>query len=80
LVDEQATALNGRIPVNPSGGLLSRGHPTGATGVAQIVELCWQLRGTAGARQVADARLALAQCQGGVGRGNGAAAVTILAT
>jgi acetyl-CoA acetyltransferase len=79
LVDEKATALNGRIPVNPSGGLLSRGHPTGATGVAQIVELCWQLRGAAGARQVGGARLALAQCQGGVGRGNGAAAVTILA-
>lgn len=79
LVDEQATALNGRIPVNPSGGLLSRGHPTGATGVAQIVELYWQLRGVAGTRQVADVRLALAQCQGGVGRGNGAAAVTILA-
>lgn len=80
LVDERATALNGRIPVNPSGGLLSRGHPTGATGVAQIVELYWQLRGAAGARQVADAHLALAQCQGGVGRGNGAAAVTILAS
>jgi benzoylsuccinyl-CoA thiolase BbsB subunit len=79
LVDERATALGGRIPVNPSGGLLSRGHPTGATGVAQAVELVWQLRGTAGRRQVANARLALAQCQGGVGRGNGAAAVTILA-
>jgi acetyl-CoA acetyltransferase len=79
LVDERATARGGRIPVNPSGGLLSRGHPTGATGVAQLVELTWQLRGTADARQVPGARLGLAQCQGGVGRGNGAAAVTILA-
>jgi acetyl-CoA acetyltransferase len=79
LVNERATTPTGRIPVNPSGGLLSRGHPTGATGVAQIVELCWQLRGVAGARQVENPRLALAQCQGGVGRGNGAAAVTILA-
>jgi acetyl-CoA acetyltransferase len=79
LVDTHATALGGTIPVNPSGGLLSRGHPTGATGVAQIVELTAQLRGDAGARQVAGARLAVAQCQGGVGRGNGAAAVTIVA-
>jgi acetyl-CoA acetyltransferase len=79
LVEERATALGGRIPVNPSGGLLSRGHPTGATGAAQIVELVWQLRGEAGERQVPGARLALAQCQGGVGRGNGAAAVTLLA-
>ena len=78
LVDEQATALHGSIPVNPSGGLLSRGHPTGATGVAQVTELVWQLRGTAEARQVANPRLALAQCQGGVGRGSGAAAVTII--
>jgi acetyl-CoA acetyltransferase len=79
LVDEEATALDGPIPVNPSGGLLSRGHPTGATGVAQLVELYWQFHGRAGARQVKTPRLALAQCQGGVGRGNGAAAVTILA-
>jgi benzoylsuccinyl-CoA thiolase BbsB subunit len=79
LVDARATALGGTIPVNPSGGLLSRGHPTGATGDAQVVELVSQLRGTAGACQVAGARLALAQCQGGVGRGNGAAAVTLIA-
>ncbi len=79
LVDTRATAVGGSIPVNPSGGLLSRGHPTGATGVAQLVELAWQLRGTAGPRQVAGARVTVAQCQGGVGRGSGAAAVTILA-
>lgn len=79
MVDENATALDGSIPVNPSGGLLSRGHPTGATGVAQVVELTWQLRGTADGRQVEGARIGLAQCQGGSGRGNGAASVAILA-
>lgn len=79
LVDDRATELGGKIPVNPSGGLLARGHPTGATGAAQIVELVWQLRGSAESRQVEGALLGLAQCQGGVGRGNGAAAVTILA-
>lgn len=56
----------GRLPVNTSGGLLSRGHPIGATGCAQIVELADQLRGRAGARQVPAARLALAQNGGGV--------------
>jgi len=52
------TALGGRIPVNTSGGLVSKGHPLGATGLGQIFELVTQLRGTAGARQVADARIA----------------------
>lgn len=63
----------GRVVVNPSGGLLSRGHPIGATGLAQAVELVWQLRGDAGARQVDGARLAL---QHNVGLG-GAAVVTL---
>ncbi len=67
LVDEGATALGGRIPVNPSGGLLSKGHPLGATGVAQIVELVWQLRGECGKRQVPGARVALAHNGGGIG-------------
>ena len=59
------TALGGRVPVNTGGGLLSRGHPIGATGCAQLVELVDQLRGRAGARQVPDARVALAENAGG---------------
>ena len=51
--------------MNPSGGLLGRGHPVAATGIAQIVELTTQLRGEAGARQVEGATVALAQCMGG---------------
>lgn len=78
LCAERATALGGRIPVNPSGGLLSKGHPTGATGVAQVVELAWQLRGTADRRQVPGAKIGVAQCQGGVGGGVQAAAVSVL--
>ena len=80
LVDEGAVALGGRVPVNPSGGLLARGHPLGATGVAQLCELAWQLRGTAGARQVKGARVAVAQCSGGqsaFGRTSGAAAMSV---
>ena len=65
LIDEGITALGGRIPVNPSGGLLSRGHPVGASGVAQVVEIVWQLRGEAGKRQVEKARVGLAQIMGG---------------
>jgi len=60
-----ATALGGRIPVNVSGGLLSRGHPIAATGVAQLVEIAMQLRGERGALQIKDCRLGLAQCMGG---------------
>jgi acetyl-CoA acetyltransferase len=59
------TALGGRLPVNTSGGLLARGHPIGATGLAQIVEAVTQLRGSAGRRQVPDARIALTQNAGG---------------
>ncbi|MFC1917142.1 thiolase family protein [Chloroflexota bacterium] len=69
-VEEGRTALHGDIPVNPSGGLASRGHPVGATGAAQICELTWQLRGEAGERQVKGRdgkgpRVALAQNSGG---------------
>jgi benzoylsuccinyl-CoA thiolase BbsB subunit len=82
LVDEGVTALGGRLPVNTSGGRLSMGHPLGATGVAQVVELTRQLEGRAGARQVLHARTALAHVQGGStpGIGTGAAAVHILTT
>ncbi len=64
-LESGAAALGGASPVNVSGGLLSRGHPVGATGVEQIVELVRQLRGEAGQRQVSGAKLALAHCMGG---------------
>ena len=64
-IEQGTTELNGRIPVNPSGGLLAKGHPVGASGVAQVVEIVWQLRGEAGKRQVKNARVGLAQIMGG---------------
>ena len=63
------TAVGGRLPVNPSGGLKARGHPLAATGIAQLVELTWQLRGKAEGRQVA-ARVGLAQSIGGLATNN----------
>jgi acetyl-CoA acetyltransferase len=66
LVRGGATLLGGRLPVNTSGGLLAKGHPVGATGIAQVVEVVDQLRGRAGARQVSGARVALTQNAGGV--------------
>src|SRR5690606_25130496 len=60
LIDAGATTYGGRWVVNPSGGLISKGHPLGATGLAQCAELTWQLRGEAGPRQVEGARRALA--------------------
>ena len=60
------TAIGGRIPINPSGGLESKGHPIGATGLGQVFELVTQLRGEAGPRQVAGARIALAENGGGL--------------
>jgi acetyl-CoA C-acetyltransferase len=62
-------AIGGRLPVNPSGGLKARGHPLAATGVSQMVELVWQLRGLAEGRQV-DARVGLAQSIGGLATNN----------
>jgi acetyl-CoA acyltransferase len=73
LLDSGATEIGGGIPVNPSGGLCSRGHPVGATGLAQIAELVWQLRGEAGPRQVDQPRIALAQNSGGWLEGDPAA-------
>ena len=61
------TALDGKFPINPSGGLKSKGHPVGATGVAQIVEAVYQLRNQAGKRQVKNAKTALTQNMGGSG-------------
>jgi acetyl-CoA acyltransferase len=76
-----ATTIGGRLPINPSGGLESRGHPLGATGLAQIHELVSQLRGEAGARQVEGARVAIAENGGGlIGIEEAVAAVTILAS
>ena len=66
--------MNAPVPVNPSGGLLSKGEPLGASALGQVVELTWQLRGTAGPRQVANARVGLAHV---VGRGANAC-VTLL--
>jgi acetyl-CoA acetyltransferase len=80
LVESGETALGGRLPVNTGGGLLNRGHPLGATGVAQIVELSDQLRGRAGRRQIAGARTALAHINGGFHDGDFATSgITILA-
>jgi benzoylsuccinyl-CoA thiolase BbsB subunit len=82
LLEDGATGLGGRIPVNTSGGLLSKGHPVSASGVAQIVELVWQLRDQAGERQVEGAKVALAHVIGGevTGLESGAVAVHILKT
>ena len=74
-----ATKLGGRVPVNTSGGLESRGHPIGATGTAQLCELVWQLRGECDKRQVEGARLALAENGGGnIGIEEAAMVITIL--
>jgi acetyl-CoA acetyltransferase len=79
LLSSGTTALGGRIPVNTSGGLLAKGHPIGATGCAQLVELADQLRGRCGPRQVDGARVALAQNGGGfLGADAAAMVVTIL--
>ena len=66
-VEDGLTSLQGKIPVNPSGGLKSKGHPVGATGVAQAAEIVTQLRGEAGQRQVEGATVGLAQNMGGSG-------------
>lgn len=80
LLRSGATSLGGSVPVNPSGGLLSRGHPVGATGCAQLVELTDQLRGRCGPRQVERARIALAENGGGwLGGDPAAVTITILA-
>jgi len=74
LLDEGATRMDGRLPVNPSGGLLSKGEPLGASALGQLVELTRQLRGDAGPRQVAGAKAALGHT---VGRGANASVVIL---
>lgn len=79
LIDSGETRLGGRLPVNTSGGLLRKGHPVGATGIAQIVELTEQLQGRAGPRQVDGATVAMAHNGGGsIGTDAAAMCVTIL--
>jgi benzoylsuccinyl-CoA thiolase BbsB subunit len=81
LLAEGATDISGRIPVNPSGGLISKGHPTGATGLAQTTEIVMQLRGQAGARQVKNAKVGLTHCTGGgiYGLDHGACSIHVFA-
>jgi len=70
-VEKRITSLNGSLPINPSGGLKSRGHPVGASGLAQLVEIVFQLRGEAGeTRQLKKADIGLAQSIGGLGNNN----------
>lgn len=80
LLHDGHTRVGGPQPVNPSGGLLSRGHPLGATGLAQVAELTWQLLGRAGDRQVDGARLAVVETMGGgvAGIDGNACAVAVL--
>lgn len=79
LAESGATTIGGRIPINTSGGLESKGHPIGATGIGQLHELVTQLRGEAGARQVQGARLAIAENGGGLyGIEEAVCAITIL--
>jgi acetyl-CoA acetyltransferase len=81
LIDDGTTTLRGRVPVNPSGGLCSRGHPVGATGLLQIAELVWQMRGEAGERQIEKPpKVTMAQNQGGLllGQDSAVYSVTIL--
>ncbi len=80
LLRSGATALGGRVPVNPSGGLLAKGHPLGATGVAQMVEVTWQLEERAIGRQIESVKAGLTQCTGGgiAGVDHAASAVHIL--
>uniref|UniRef100_A0A3B4GWH2 Sterol carrier protein 2 n=1 Tax=Pundamilia nyererei TaxID=303518 RepID=A0A3B4GWH2_9CICH len=73
LIDRGDNTYGGKFVINPSGGLISKGHPLGATGLAQCAELCWQLRGMAGQRQVSGAKVAL---QHNIGLG-GAVVVTL---
>ena len=76
-IEEGVNEINGSKPINPSGGLLGKGHPLGATGVAQIREIVHQLRGKAGVRQIQGARVGLAHNRGGSVTGTEGAACTV---
>jgi len=79
MIEKGRTKITGDIPVNPSGGLVARGHPIGATGLAQVGEIVWQLRGEAGPRQVPDPRVGLVENTGGIVEDEaGVATITIL--
>ena len=79
MINDGVVEIDGDLPINPSGGLLARGHPIGASGVAQMYELVTQLRGEAGERQVKDAKIALAHNGGGnLGPGGAALCIHIL--
>jgi acetyl-CoA acetyltransferase len=81
LIESGATKLGGRIPVNTSGGLLRKGHPVGATGLAQLTELVEQLRGQSGPRQVEGAKVGMAHNGGGtIGTDAAAMCVTIVSS
>lgn len=76
-IEEGTIEITGKKPINPSGGLLGKGHPIGATGIAQLYELCKQLRGEAGRRQIPGARIGLAMNRGGAIAGIEANACTV---
>lgn len=76
-VERGEASIGGRLPINPSGGLIGKGHPLGGTGVAQVVELVRQLRGEAGVRQIEGAKVGLAHCRGGKAVGIEGAACTV---
>ncbi len=76
-VERGEANIGGRLPINPSGGLIGKGHPLGGTGVAQVVELVRQLRGEAGVRQIEGARIGVAHCRGGKAVGIEGAACTV---
>jgi benzoylsuccinyl-CoA thiolase BbsB subunit len=76
-VERGEADIDGRLPINPSGGLLGKGHPLGGTGVAQVVELVRQLRGESGDRQIESPRVGLAHCRGGKAVGIEGAACTV---
>ncbi len=76
-IEEGKTEINGYKPINPSGGLIGKGHPLGATGVAQMFEIARQLRNEAGDRQINNPRIGLAHCRGGAVAGTEGAACAV---
>ncbi|MEE1570931.1 MAG: thiolase family protein, partial [Acidimicrobiales bacterium] len=76
-VERGEADIGGRLPINPSGGLIGKGHPLGGTGVAQVVEVVRQLRGEVGDRQVEGAKVGVAHCRGGKAVGIEGAACTV---